>query len=53
MNTAERLHLTSHLPVPLAITEAIRVYKPDLNRVLIPEKSEEDGDIEDGDNEEK
>ena len=53
MNTAERLHLTSHLPVPLTITEAIRIYKPDLNRVLSPEQSEEDSDIEDGDDDEK
>ena len=28
MNTAERLHRNSHLSVRLAITEAIRLYKP-------------------------
>ena len=35
MNTAERLHRNSHLPVPLAITETIRLYKPELNKVLV------------------
>ena len=35
MNTAERLHRNSHLSVPLAITEAIRLYKPELNKVLV------------------
>ena len=40
MNTAEQLHVS----VPLAITEAIRIYKPELNEVLIRDKSEEDSD---------
>ena len=35
MNTAERLHRNSHLLVPLAITEAIRLYKPELTKVLV------------------
>ena len=35
MNTAERLHRNSHLSVPLAIAEAIRLYKPELNKVLV------------------
>ena len=35
MNTAERLHRNSHLSVPLAITEAIHLYKPELNKVLV------------------
>ena len=35
MNTAERLHRNPHLSVPLAITEAIRIYKPELNEVLL------------------
>ena len=35
MNTAECLHRNSHLSVPLAITEAIRLYKPELNKVLV------------------
>ena len=35
MNTAERLHGNSHFSVPLAITEAIRLYKPELNKVLV------------------
>ena len=35
MNTAERLHCNSHLSVPLAIAEAIRLYKPELNKVLV------------------
>ena len=35
MNTAERLHRNSHLSVPFAITEAIRLYKPELNKVLV------------------
>ena len=35
MNTAERLHRSSHLSVPLAITEAIHLYKPELNKVLV------------------
>ena len=32
MNHAERLHRNSHLLVPLAITEAIQLYKPELNK---------------------
>ena len=35
MNTADRLHRNSHLSVPLAIAEAIRLYKPELNKVLV------------------
>ena len=35
MNTAERLHHNSHLSLPLAITEAIRLYKPELTKVLV------------------
>ena len=35
MNTGERLHRNSHLSVPLAITEVIRLYKPELNKVLV------------------
>ena len=35
MNTAERLHRNSHLSVPLAIAEALRLYKPKLNKVLV------------------
>ena len=35
MNTAERLHRNSHLSVLLAITEAIRLYKSELNKVLV------------------
>ena len=33
MNTAERLHRNSHLSVPSAITEAVRIYKPELTKV--------------------
>ena len=36
INTAERLRRTSHLSAPLAIAEAIRIYKPELNQILIP-----------------
>ena len=36
MNTAERLRRTSHLSAPLAIAETIRIYKPELNQILIP-----------------
>ena len=35
MNIAERLHRNSHLSVTLAITEAIQLYKPELNKVLV------------------
>ena len=35
MNTAVRLHRNSHLSVPLAIIEVIRLYKPELNKVLV------------------
>ena len=38
MNTAEHLHRSSHLSVPLAITEAIHLYKPELNKVLVNRK---------------
>ena len=35
MNTVERLHRNSHLSVPLAIAEAKRLYKPEVNKVLV------------------
>ena len=38
MNTPERSHRNSHLSVPLAITEAIHLYKPELNKVLVMRK---------------
>ena len=41
MNTAERLHRNSHLSVLLAITEAIRLYKPELNKFLVDHKPKE------------
>ena len=41
MNTAERLHRNSHLSVPFAITEAKRLYKPELNKVLVNHISKE------------
>ena len=44
MNTSERLQRNSHLSVPLAITEAIRLYKPELNKVLVYHKSKENSD---------
>ena len=44
MNTAERLHRNSHLSVPLAITEAIRLYKPELTKVLVRRKPQEKSD---------
>ena len=44
MNTAERLHRNSHLSVPLAITEAIRLYKPELTKVLVKRKPQEKSD---------
>ena len=44
MNTAERLHRNSHLLVPLAITEDIRLYKPDLTKVLVNRNSKENSD---------
>ena len=44
MNTAERLHRNSHLSVPLAITEAIRLYKPELAKVLVKRKPQEKSD---------
>ena len=46
MKTAERLHRNSHLSVPLAITEAVCIYKPELNKVLVNRKSKEKGDEE-------
>ena len=44
MNTAERLHRNSHLSVPLAITEAVRIYKPELTKVLVNRKPKENSD---------
>ena len=44
MNTAERLHRNSHLSVPLAITEAIRLNKPKLTKVLVKRKPQEKSD---------
>ena len=41
MNTAERLHRNSHLSVPLAITEAVLLYKPELTKVLVNRKPKE------------
>ena len=41
MNTAERLHRNSHLSVPLAITEGVRIYKPELTKVLVTRKPKE------------
>ena len=38
MNKAERLHRSSHLLVPLAIAEAIRLYKLELNKALVNRK---------------
>ena len=44
MNTAERLHRNSHLSVPLAIKEAIRLNKPKLTNVLVKRKPQENSD---------
>ena len=44
MNTAERLHRNSHLSVHLAITEAICLYKPELTKVLVKRKPQENSD---------
>ena len=44
MNIAERLHRNSHLSVPLAIMEAIRLYKPELTKVLVKRKPQENSD---------
>ena len=44
MNTAERLHRNSHLSVPLAIKEAIRLIKPKLTKVLVKRKPQENSD---------
>ena len=41
MNTAQRLHHNSHLSVPLAITEAIHLYKSELNKVLVDQTFKE------------
>ena len=41
MNTVERLHRNSHLSVLLAITEVIRLYKPELNKILVDRKRKE------------
>ena len=38
MKTAERLHRNSHLSVPLAITEAIRLYKLELTKLKTQRK---------------
>ena len=44
MNTAKRLHCNSHLSVPLAITEAARIYKPELNKLLVNRKPKGNSD---------
>ena len=44
MNTAKRLHRNSHLSVLLAITEAVRIYKPELTKVLVNRKQKENSD---------
>ena len=44
MNTAERLHRNSHLSVPLSITEAVRIYKPELTKVLVNRKPKENSE---------
>ena len=44
MNTAERLHRNSHLSVPLAIMEDVRIYKPELTKVLVNRKPKENSD---------
>ena len=44
MNTAERLHRNSHLSVPLAIKEAVRIYKPELAKVLVNRKPKENSE---------
>ena len=44
VNTAERLHRNSQLSVPLAITETIRLYKPELTKVLVKRKPQEKSD---------
>ena len=44
INTAERLRHNSHLSVPLAITEAVRIYKLDLAKVLVNRKPKENSD---------
>ena len=44
MNTAKRLHRNSHLSVPLAIKEAIRLNKPKLTKVLVIRKPQENSD---------
>ena len=45
MNTAERLHRNSQLSVPLAITEAIRPYMPELNKGLVHRKPKDKAKI--------
>ena len=47
----EYRHRDSSLPVHLAITEAIRMHKPDLNKILIKEQDEKDSDTEENDDE--
>ena len=44
MNTAERLHRNSHLSVPLAIKEAVRIYKPELAKVLVNRNPKENSE---------
>ena len=44
MNTAERLLRNPHLSVPLAITGAVRIYKPELTKVLVNRKPKENSD---------
>ena len=41
MTTVEHLHRNSHLSIPLAITEAIRLNKPKLTKVLLKRKPQE------------
>ena len=38
MNTVKRVHRSSHLSVPLPITEDIRLYKLELNKALVNRK---------------
>ena len=44
MNTVERLHRNSHLSVPLAIKKAVRIYKPELAKVLVNRKPKENSE---------
>ena len=45
MNTVEHLHRNSHLLVPLAITEAIHLYKLELNKALVNRKPKDKAKI--------